>query len=161
MTLFTESEKREIAKLYKEGKSTRLIADEMFSNHETIRCALIDMDIERRLPNFQSGYGHAALGDKNFHWKGGKRSYWGRIAEAVLIKAGIDLWTCMECGELILENAHIHHVDGDKSNNDVTNLEVLCAKHHVSTDPKARHRKTWDSAGRFISWEKVHAKNSD
>jgi len=36
---------------------------------------------------------------------------------------------CEECGTA--EDLHVHHKDGDPSNNDPDNLQVLCASHHL------------------------------
>jgi len=44
---------------------------------------------------------------------------------------------CAVCGianEIMLD---VHHIDGDRSNNGIENLIVLCANHHVSVTRKA------------------------
>ena len=42
-------------------------------------------------------------------------------------------WTCSECGldmNRKRNGLHVHHIDRDKQNNDLSNLEVLCALCH-------------------------------
>ena len=41
-------------------------------------------------------------------------------------------WKCEECGFSYLGSAliQVHHIDQDKSNNEISNLQVLCAKCH-------------------------------
>ena len=35
---------------------------------------------------------------------------------------------CVKCGTI--ENLHIHHKDGNWKNNEISNLQLLCKKHH-------------------------------
>lgn len=76
-------------------------------------------------------------GDRNPAWKGGVAEWdyapeWKRIARTIRHR---DEWTCQMCaatkdqlewGRLL----HVHHIDGDKMNNDGTNLIAVCAKCH-------------------------------
>jgi len=34
---------------------------------------------------------------------------------------------------------HIHHIDNDRSNNDISNLQMICGKKHISTHAKIFH----------------------
>lgn len=71
----------------------------------------------------------------------------------------------------IPEGLHIHHKDGDKSNNDISNLDVLSAKEHIKihmTDERRQfHRewidkirpltKAWHASEAGREWHKAHA----
>mgnify|MGYP005632026545 CR=1 FL=1 len=65
--------------------------------------------------------------DKHPNWQGGKRAYRRlKLSEAPL--------ACSLCGqtEIIRKNSnlHVHHIDCDRSNNALDNLQVLCASCH-------------------------------
>lgn len=74
-------------------------------------------------------------GPKNPAWKGGVADWeyasgWKRIAHGIRRR---DRWTCQLCGEAHpkrSKNLHVHHVDGDKLNNDPLNLVSVCAQCH-------------------------------
>lgn len=53
------------------------------------------------------------------------------------------VWVC-ENGD-IPEGYHIHHKDGDKSNNDISNLELLTTKQHYQKhwEEKSNEEKQW------------------
>lgn len=39
---------------------------------------------------------------------------------------------CTRCDDYIrFDRSHMHHMDGDKSNNDPSNLTILCPHHHA------------------------------
>lgn len=62
---------------------------------------------------------------------------WGEIANAVKERAG---WCCQHCGAANdRETGHVltvHHLDGDKSNCDPSNLVALCQKCHLHIQAK-------------------------
>lgn len=39
---------------------------------------------------------------------------------------------------------HIHHLDGDKSNNDISNLAMVSPKAHANIHKETRSQETWD-----------------
>lgn len=43
---------------------------------------------------------------------------------------------CVDCGEMISYYLDLHHIDGDRSNNESSNWECVCARHH-----RKRHLK--------------------
>jgi len=52
-----------------------------------------------------------------------------------------DLGTkCSSCGTT--ENVEIHHKDGNRKNNAIENLVLLCHRCHMQKHFKGRHRKT-------------------
>jgi hypothetical protein len=83
--------------------------------------------------------GHHPLGyragPENPAWNGGKtwQKYpggWNTIARKIRER---DNWVCQDCGGKRPENARqlpVHHIDGDKLNNDPSNLVSLCAWCH-------------------------------
>lgn len=78
------------------------------------------------------------LGEKNPAWKGGVARWdyapnWKAIARKIRDR---DEWTCQRCGEQRQRwghSLHVHHIDGDKLNNDEGNLISLCATCHAQT----------------------------
>ena len=55
-----------------------------------------------------------------------------------LIKRG-QFWQCKKCGKSIKSRGHIHHKDGDSTNNTITNLVALCVECHNQI-PRKRDR---------------------
>ena len=79
----------------------------------------------------------------------------------------------------IPEGCHIHHIDGDKDNNDITNLECISAKEHLSMHSKRlmedesykeKNRKQldearelaseWHRSAEGIEWHRKHTEES-
>jgi len=86
----------------------------------------------------------AVKGKNNPAWKGGiaKWNYasgWKRIARQIRLR---DNYTCQTCGTVFEKTSkvlHVHHKDGDKLNNDPTNLVCVCATCH----PKGKRKEGW------------------
>lgn len=66
-------------------------------------------------------------GKKQFHIDG----YAGRKARQQML---LDQSDCSRCGFLPEYEAqlHLHHIDGDKQNNDPSNWEIVCSNCHVA-----------------------------
>lgn len=69
--------------------------------------------------------------ENNPRWKGGKRAY----KDMALKHYGRK---CMSCGkeDEMPKMIHVHHKDGNRNNNDMKNLKVLCAKCHSAEHPR-------------------------
>ena len=52
-------------------------------------------------------------------------------------------WTCAKCGDSypLSRYIHVNHIDGNTSNNDKANLEVLCCHCHIGGHKKAQKRR--------------------
>jgi len=53
-----------------------------------------------------------------------------------------------------MENTEIHHIDGNRDNNDVNNLIVLCKRHHAKADHGQYKRVSLEA------WNKQHCASS-
>lgn len=69
--------------------------------------------------------GYNQKGENNNHWKGGVyANYYKRIAFEHFPKV------CNRCGSV--KFIVVHHIDRNRYNNDISNLEVLCRKCHCA-----------------------------
>jgi hypothetical protein len=85
------------------------------------------------------GSGGAQWGKSNHRYKTGIGSYSKKVFDA------FDN-SCKRCGSTDKSRLLVHHVDHDRTNNELNNLEILCKKCHQS------HHYTRDEiTGRFIS----------
>lgn len=76
----------------------------------------------------------AKLGSKNAMWKGGRvATTWYRNE---LRRLGFDLTTCSKCGTGT-RRVYVHHIDGDRFNNNTENLSIVCSKYHAELHGRA------------------------
>lgn len=71
---------------------------------------------------------HLRAGENNPNWKGGqfkKAHYYTRLALRSYLKR------CIVCGCDDMDMLQVHHVDCNHSNDDLSNLAILCANHHL------------------------------
>jgi 5-methylcytosine-specific restriction endonuclease McrA len=68
-----------------------------------------------------------------------KRTKWIKD-RAIFLKKYLDVWkkesgenshNCVVCGESMVNTLHIHHLDGDHTNNKAENLTPLCGSCHI------------------------------
>lgn len=86
-------------------------------------------------------------GESNPNWKGGK-SWKGRSKDAAYIIVRHDgryvpehrLVAERAIGRKLHPKEHVHHIDGNKTNNDPINLMVLTAKEHAKLHMTPEHR---------------------
>lgn len=72
-----------------------------------------------------------------------------RLTRRVVLESDRCLYTCERCNDFNKETErHRHHKDRDRSNNEPTNLEVLCTSCHTLEHAKERVR---GDHGRYIA----------
>lgn len=100
-----------------------------------------------------------------------KNGYW-MSTKNPKIRAHTWVWQCNHGKPK--KGLHIHHIDGNKSNNDISNLELLSVKEHSKrhNSPKIhamrkanldkfRHlTKAWHSSVEGIEWHRQHGINT-
>ena len=69
--------------------------------------------------------------DDHFKWKGGNASY-----RKIFILNNKD-FKCEECGRT--DKIHIHHIDKNRKNNDISNLKALCCTCHYKAHRSFNH----------------------
>jgi hypothetical protein len=87
---------------------------------------------------------------------------WNKISKEAKIKAGYRC-TNNSCGVSLTENhsqyLHVHHIDGQKSNNKKYNLKVLCVRCHAN-EPSHGHMKSGQDYQKFIAmYDEIKAQN--
>jgi hypothetical protein len=97
--------------------------------------------------------------------------YDGRYFTSHTRKMHRDVWSFYN-GE-IPKGHHIHHIDGDVTNNDISNLQLMEASAHLSMEAKKRHKenpewskqfhakgiemaKEWHKSAEGREWHKQH-----
>lgn len=120
-------------------RTTWEIAADFGVGHSTILKAMRKHGLEAR--NRSESRSGRHLGSENPAWKGGVADWeyspgWKVLARQIRDR---DEWTCQGCGERRMRwghGLHVHHIDGDKLNNDAGNLVSLCAGCHCHAHQK-------------------------
>jgi len=73
------------------------------------------------------------VGENHRFWKGGTKPYPREYYQIRSFIKSRDNNTCQICGKNCYrsKHAHVHHIDGDKNNNDQNNLILLCSTCHT------------------------------
>lgn len=82
---------------------------------------------------FKKGPRPEIYGEKNPAWKGGIGVYHSGYKRIYINGQRFALHRYVmeqHLGRKLLESEHVHHIDGDKSNNDISNLQVMDIKEH-------------------------------
>ncbi len=98
-----------------------------------------------------------------------KNGYW-ISTQCPKIRAHVWVWNHFH--GTVPKGMHVHHRDGDKSNNDFTNLQIVSVSDHVKIhfdeDPSRREKakdmadkyrhltKEWHASDEGIAWHKLH-----
>ncbi len=61
---------------------------------------------------------------------------------------------CIDCGEKRNYMLHVHHIDGDRSNNDKSNLEVVCGNCHIKRHMVFTNNE-WHYCARYLTSRKM------
>ena len=133
-----------MVRLYNQNLSLKEVAKQTSVSITTVRKWLALMGVKIRA---QSG---DQTGSKNPAWKGGtSRAHIGRITKKVCLENNVPLNQCQNCGKVSTQNLDRHHVDGNRMNNDISNIKVLCTTCHSSGWFGAEHTRDRDGLGRF------------
>lgn len=134
---------QEIAARYLAGETMAEIARIYSVSRPLIAKSLDRSNIKRRAAKQRPG---TLSGENNPAWKGGRRQrsdgYWmvrvdgaDRLEHRVIMERHI--------GRALRDDEIVHHKDGDKSNNDPSNLEIMSqsehARHHAPEMHAARY----------------------
>lgn len=90
----------------------------------------------------------AREGNSNARVHGNGKNTIRRLTRRIIVASGRDLHICQRCGwEDKTEELPRHHIDRDRENNTIGNLEVLCKTCHAIEHMKERSR---DLYGRVL-----------
>lgn len=118
-------DKDKLFKLYYTNKYTyEEISKEFDCCIDTVKRSMDRFDFKPRSHGYYSKGNRYAAGDKNHRWGGGDDQYW----KQQLIK--IYGHSCQVCGFNII--IQVHHIDGNRKNNQIDNFVLLCPNCHFS-----------------------------
>lgn len=121
------------------------IAAEFDVSASTVAHAMEKVGMPRRSQAESLRLSGAVRGANNPNWKGGVANWsyshdWQSLSRRIKNR---DNWTCQLCGEPKPRQRcllHVHHIDGDKTNNHPCNLITLCPSCHHPLHPVAKKR---------------------
>lgn len=112
-----------------------------FRNTKVVECANCKINFNKRISELdksKSGFYFCTRGCKDNAQKiGGIKEimpdhYGTRITpHSIKFIKGIDKSCCTDCGEKRKYLLVVHHIDSDRTNNDTTNLEIVCSNCHL------------------------------
>ena len=124
---------------WRQDFSLREIASKFGVKATSVHHLMIKLNIPRR--NLSMANSKPKMAGKNPNWKGDNikpHSGRGRAYRLFSTKQ-----PCSVCGV----KAEIHHKDGNPCNNDPSNIDWLCRKHHMEADGRMARRNKGQFAG--------------
>lgn len=108
----------------------------------SIKCRQRDSDDRHRVKTGKTK--KFGVGSGGNQWGENNHRYTGKSGDGGCIRAMRELPNiCNRCGKL--DNLVAHHIDEDRSNNNLSNFEILCKKchqeHHAKRDAFGRYTK--------------------
>lgn len=127
---------------YESGRTLKDIGDECGVNQTTVIKFMRKYNIPIRPQPVSLALSGAVRGERNPAWKGGVSKWqyaydWKRVMRIVRKR---DNYTCQICRVQFPKTSkilHVHHMDGNKLNNALTNLVTVCASCH----PKGKRKE--------------------
>jgi hypothetical protein len=139
---------RTMKEAHAHGKRCKPVRNHPMGNPPSCKCDCGEDVSWNRRKNRWNVYadGHYTLrGPQSPSWKGGTSLLpytwdWHHISRRMRRR---DKQTCRDCGRKFREgdpDLHVHHIDGDKSNNEEGNLACLCRGCHIAEHNRMRAR---------------------
>jgi transposase-like protein/Zn finger protein HypA/HybF involved in hydrogenase expression len=130
--------KEEILKMVKENKSKSEICRYLQCKQETLNRYLMDWEIKYSGNKGRKGFTHLEQRRNIYHYLNNEIFITTHNLKNKLLQEELKEHRCESCGLTEWMGGKIpielHHIDGDKYNNNLKNLQILCPNCHSNTD---------------------------